>query len=177
MVTLFFDRALLPSGWAEKVRIIVGDGLITAVNIGVEPAAGDERCAMGLPGMANVHSHAFQRAMAGLAETRGPTNDTFWTWREAMYRFAGLMTPDDAEAVAAQLYVEMLEAGFTRVGEFHYLHHDRDGCPYANCAEMGERIAAAAAAGVTTAVVATRSGDENRDDNITADPPIIRPGG
>ncbi len=95
--------------------------------------------------MANVHSHAFQRAMAGLTEVRGPTGDTFWTWREAMYRFVGRMTPDDVEAVAAQLYVEMLEAGFTRVGEFHYLHHDRDGRPYANRAEMAERIAAAAA--------------------------------
>ena len=82
--------------------------------------------------------------MAGLAETRGPSADSFWTWREVMYRFALTMTPDDVEAVAAQLYVEMLEAGFTRVGEFHYLHHDRDGTPYADIAEMAERIAAAA---------------------------------
>ena len=94
--------------------------------------------------MPNLHSHAFQRGMAGLAETRGPSADSFWTWREVMYRFALSMTPDQVEAVAAQLYVEMLEAGFTRVGEFHYLHHDRDGRPYANIAEMAERIAAAA---------------------------------
>ena len=65
--------------------------------------------------------------MAGLAELRGDSTDTFWTWREVMYRFALAMTPDDVEAVAALLYVEMLERGFTRVGEFHYLHHDRDG--------------------------------------------------
>ena len=89
-----------------------------------------------LPGMPNLHSHAFQRGMAGLAEMRGPAADSFWTWREVMYRFALSMTPDEVEAVAAQLYVEMLEAGFTRVGEFHYLHHDRDGTPYANIAEM-----------------------------------------
>jgi formiminoglutamate deiminase len=82
--------------------------------------------------------------MAGLAEVRGSSADTFWTWREVMYRFALTMTPEDAEAVAAQLYVEMLEAGFTRVGEFHYLHHDRDGRPYADIAEMARRIAAAA---------------------------------
>ena len=78
--------------------------------------------------------------MAGLAETRGNVADTFWTWRETMYRFALSMTPEEAEAVATLLYVEMLEQGFTRVGEFHYLHHDRDGAPYANLAEMAERI-------------------------------------
>jgi formiminoglutamate deiminase len=83
--------------------------------------------------------------MAGLAELRGPSADSFWSWREVMYRFALSMTPDQVEAVAAQLYVEMLEAGFSRVGEFHYLHHDRDGQPYANIAEMAERITAAAA--------------------------------
>jgi formiminoglutamate deiminase len=83
--------------------------------------------------------------MAGLTERRGATSYTFWTWREVMYHFALTMTPDEVEAVAAQLYVEMLEAGFCRVGEFHYLHHDRDGTPYDNLAEMAERIAAAAA--------------------------------
>ena len=145
MATIFFDRALLPGGWAAAVRVTITDGLIAAVARDAQPVAGEERHAIGLPGVANVHSHAFQRAMAGLTEVRGPTGDTFWTWREAMYRFVGRMTPDDVEAVAAQLYVEMLEAGFTRVGEFHYLHHDRDGRPYANHAEMAERIAAAAA--------------------------------
>ena len=94
--------------------------------------------------MPNLHSHAFQRGMAGLAETRGPGADSFWSWREVMYRFALSMTPDHVEAVAAQLYAEMLEAGFSRVGEFHYLHHDVDGRPYADIAEMAARIAAAA---------------------------------
>src|SRR6185312_16092358 len=83
--------------------------------------------------------------MAGLAETRGPGADSFWSWREVMYRFALSMTPNQVEAVASQLYVEMLEAGFCRVGEFHYLHHDRDGSPYANISELAERIGAAIA--------------------------------
>jgi formiminoglutamate deiminase len=94
--------------------------------------------------MPNLHSHAFQRAMAGLAERRGPGDDTFWSWRETMYRFALSMSPEQVEATAAQLYIEMLEAGFGRVGEFHYLHHDHDGRAYANPGEMAERIAAAA---------------------------------
>ena len=96
------------------------------------------------PAAANLHSHAFQRAMAGLAEVRGKGNDTFWTWRETMYRFALMMSPDDVEAVAAQLYVEMLEAGFAAVAEFHYLHHAPDGSPYAEPAEMAGRILSAA---------------------------------
>ena len=82
--------------------------------------------------------------MAGLAERRGPQADSFWTWREVMYRFLARLTPDDVEAIAAFAYMEMLEAGFTTVGEFHYLHHDSDGRPYADLGEMAERIAAAA---------------------------------
>ena len=97
-----------------------------------------------LPGMVNLHSHAFQRGMAGLGERAGTGEDSFWTWREVMYRFLDHLTPDDVEAIATMAYVEMLEAGYTRVCEFHYLHHDIDGRPYANLAEMAERIAAAA---------------------------------
>ena len=89
------------------------------------------------PGCRNVHSHGFQRGMAGLTEYRGPEADNFWSWRELMYRFVARMTPDDLEAVTAQAYVEMLEGGFTRVGEFHYVHHDPTGMPYANPAETG----------------------------------------
>jgi formimidoylglutamate deiminase len=96
------------------------------------------------PGMVNLHSHAFQRGMAGLAERAGTTDDSFWTWRDVMYRFLDHLTPDDVEAIATLAYVEMLEAGYTRVVEFHYLHHDVDGRPYAKIAEMAERIAAAA---------------------------------
>ncbi|HEX7340396.1 MAG TPA: formimidoylglutamate deiminase [Rhodanobacteraceae bacterium] len=97
-----------------------------------------------LPGMVNLHSHAFQRAMAGLAERRGAGDDSFWTWRETMYAFASRLTPDDLLAIAAQLYVEMLKAGYTHVCEFHYLHHQPDGTPYANPAAMSEAIIAAA---------------------------------
>ena len=143
---LHFDRALTPEGWRGDVRLTVKSGAIASVDVGVKARAGDERFALGVPGMANVHSHAFQRAMAGFAERRGPSADNFWSWRETMYRFALAMTPNEVEAVAAQAYVEMLEAGFTRVGEFHYLHHAPDGRPYDHVAEMSERIAAAAEA-------------------------------
>jgi formimidoylglutamate deiminase len=144
MATLFFDEALLPQGFARNVRISVAGGLIAGVEAGATARPGEERHAIGLPGMPNLHSHAFQRGMAGLAEVRGSSSDSFWTWRDVMYRFALAMSPEDVEAVAAQLYVEMLEEGFTRVGEFHYLHHDRDGEPYANLGEMAARIAVAA---------------------------------
>jgi formimidoylglutamate deiminase len=144
VTAIFAEQALLADGWHSNVRITAAHGRIATVEPNVAALPGDERHSILLPGMPNLHSHAFQRGMAGLAETRGPAADSFWSWREVMYRFALSMTPDQVEAVAAQLYVEMLEAGFSRVGEFHYLHHDRDGRPYANLAEMAERIAAAA---------------------------------
>jgi formiminoglutamate deiminase len=144
MTALFFEEALLPSGWASNIRIEIAGSYITSVETGARASHDDERHAFGLPGMPNVHSHAFQRGMAGLAEIRAPDCDTFWTWRETMYRFALAMSPEDLQAVAALCYVEMLESGFTRVGEFHYLHHDRDGRHYANPAEMAGRIIAAA---------------------------------
>ena len=138
-------RALLPQGWASDVRIEVADGRVHSVSSGIPAQSGEEACALLLPAVPNLHSHAFQRAMAGLAEVRGPGDDSFWSWRTLMYRFALSMSPDQVEAVAAQLYMEMLEAGFSRVGEFHYLHHDKDGQHYANIAEMAERVAAASA--------------------------------
>ena len=144
MASLFFAEALLPEGWAHGVRIEIADGHIAAIDQDTSARPEDERHAIGLPGLPNLHSHAFQRGMAGLAEIRGPASDSFWTWRDRMYRFVGAMDPDDVEALAAQAYMEMLEAGFTRVAEFHYLHHDRDGWPYANLAELAERIGAAA---------------------------------
>ena len=144
MNSLFADTALLPGGWANHVRLELSRGRIAKITADAAAQPGDERAAILIPGMPDVHSHAFQRGMAGLAETRGPGADSFWSWREVMYRFALSMTPDQVEAVAAQLYVEMLEAGFSRVGEFHYLHHDVDGRPYADIAEMAARIAAAA---------------------------------
>ncbi len=142
--TLQLDKALTPEGWRRDVRVTLQSGVISALEIGAAAREGDERHALGVPGIANIHSHAFQRAMSGLAERRGPATDNFWSWRETMYRFALEMTPDQVEAVAAQAYVEMLEAGFTRVGEFHYLHHAPDGRSYDDVAEMSGRILAAA---------------------------------
>jgi formimidoylglutamate deiminase len=138
-----FQSALLPDGWAANVRVGIANGALASVERNVAPRAGDDRASVGLPGIANVHSHAFQRGMAGLTEHRGPNADSFWTWRELMYRFVGRITPDDAETFAAQAYMEMLEAGFTRVGEFHYLHHDPSGRPYAALGEMVARVVAA----------------------------------
>lgn len=143
MTTLFAAVALLPTGWARDVRIVVEGGNFVSVSSRVGAEGADERHNLIVPAVANLHSHAFQRAMSGLAERRGPGDDSFWSWRSVMYKFALSMTPDDVEAVASQLYVEMLEAGFARVGEFHYLHHNADGTPYANIGEMAERIAAA----------------------------------
>jgi formiminoglutamate deiminase len=143
---LWLETALLTDGWADRVRIRHDGGRISAIEIGVDSVSGDERVAIGVPGLANIHSHAFQRGMAGLAETRGRPDDDFWGWREVMYRFVDRLDPDDVEAIAALAFSEMLESGFTRVGEFHYLHHDLDGQPYADPAELAGRIAAAASA-------------------------------
>ena len=140
---LFAKEALLPDGWQRDVLIEIEGDLITrvtpnAVANGAEIAAGAV-----IPGMPNLHSHAFQRAMAGLTERSGPGGDNFWAWREQMYRFLERITPEDNEVIATQLYIEMLKAGYTSVAEFHYLHHDERGNPYANPAEMAERIIAA----------------------------------
>jgi formiminoglutamate deiminase len=142
---LFFDQALLPSGWARDVRVTVADGTTVAVAQDAPRAGADHVPGIAVPGLPNLHSHGFQRGMAGLAERRGPTADSFWTWREVMYHFLQRLSPDDVEAITAFAYMEMLEAGFTTVGEFHYLHHDVDGRPYANLGETAERIAAASA--------------------------------
>jgi cytosine/adenosine deaminase-related metal-dependent hydrolase len=127
--SLWFDTALLPGGWARQVRLSIAGGVIRAIAVGAPREPGDERHAVGLPGLPNLHSHAFQRAMAGLTEARvAPEGsrlaDSFWSWRALMYRFIDRLGPDDVEAIAALAFSEMLEAGFTRVGEFHYLHHD-----------------------------------------------------
>jgi formiminoglutamate deiminase len=145
MPSFHLDHAFLPSGFARDVRLEVANGLISAVTPGAAPDGAERIAGIAIPGMPNLHSHAFQRGMAGLAERRGPANDTFWTWREVMYRFLGRLSPEDVEAIAAYAYLEMLEGGYTLVGEFHYLHHDAEGRPYADLAELSGRIAAAAA--------------------------------
>lgn len=149
MPTLWFARALLPEGWADRVRLSIHGTTIAAIETGVEPGPGDERHGAVLPGLCNVHSHGFQRGMAGLSERRGRPDDDFWSWREVMYRFLDRLTPDDIAAITAQAYVEMLESGFTRVGEFHYLHNDVSGARYADRAETaGAIVAAAEASGI-----------------------------
>jgi formimidoylglutamate deiminase len=138
-----FDTALTPEGWRRDVAVSVGPhGAITAVETG--STAGERITGAAIAGTVNLHSHAFQRAMAGLTEHAGAGEDSFWSWRELMYRFVQRMTPDDVEAVAAFAYMEMLEGGFTGVAEFHYLHHQPDGTPYDNVAEMAQRHGAAA---------------------------------
>jgi len=136
--------ALLADGWHDAVLIeITDEGRIGALRRGVPPPAGAEQLAGPLlPGMPNLHSHAFQRALAGLAERR--TGADFWGWRALMYRFLEHLGPEELEAIAAWLYCEMLEAGYTAVGEFHYLHHDPAGRRYADPAEMSLRLLAAA---------------------------------
>ena len=143
---LWFASALLPEGWKRNVRVELNGGLIASVESDRVPEPMDDRYSAALPGMPNVHSHTFQRAMAGLTEIRGDSDDSFWTWRETMYRFLDRLDPDDVEAIAALAFAEMLESGFTHVAEFHYLHHDRDGGNYSRLAETSERIVAAAEA-------------------------------
>ena len=141
---LHLETALTPEGWRRDVVVHIDHGVIARIEPAGEGAADDRISGVAVPGLPNLHSHAFQRAMAGLTERRGSEADSFWTWREQMYRFVGRLTPDDLEAIAALAYMEMLEAGFTWVAEFHYLHHQPDGRPYDNVAEMSERIVAAA---------------------------------
>ena len=137
--------ALLPTGWARDVRIALDDtGTIVSVAQDA-PSDGAERLAgPAMPGFPNLHSHAFQRGMAGLAERAVAPGEDFWSWRGTMYRFVAGLTPEHVEAIAAQLFVEMLSAGYTAVGEFHYVHHQADGTPYADRAELSRRVIAAA---------------------------------
>ncbi len=139
---LFFRHALLPFGWAQNVTVNIISGLISDIEVNTLPDGATYDIA--LPGMVNLHSHSFQRAMAGLAEVRHASSDSFWTWRDLMYRFALQMSPDDIAVVATQAFVEMLEGGFCHVAEFHYLHHAPDGQEYDDIGEMAVRIAEAA---------------------------------
>ncbi|MFM5918651.1 MAG: formimidoylglutamate deiminase [Novosphingobium sp.] len=142
---LHFAEALLPGGWARDVRVEIAAGRFGKIESGVPAQPRDARHMVALPSLPNVHSHAFQRGMAGMAERRGTSADSFWTWREAMYHFLDRMSPDDVMAIAALAYAEMLESGFTRVGEFHYLHHDPAGAAYSgNGTAMAEAVAQAA---------------------------------
>jgi len=144
MKQVWAKSALLPSGWAQDVLIDIGmDGRIADVTTGA-PQSGQDYGIL-LPAPVNAHSHAFQRAMAGLTEARGPNpTDSFWTWRQLMYRFLDRLTPDHVQAITAFVQMEMLEAGYAASVEFHYLHHQPGGAPYDVLAEMSDRVVAAA---------------------------------
>tara|TARA_R110000850_G_scaffold23686_2_gene69851 strand:- start:1422 stop:2789 length:1368 start_codon:yes stop_codon:yes gene_type:complete len=137
-------QALTPKGWQNDLEITIDtDGRIASV--GVPRQSPTDRVALLLPAPLNLHSHAFQRAMAGLTEAHGPDpRDSFWSWRHLMFKFLEQLTPDHVEAIAALVFMEMLEAGYGAVAEFHYLHHDVGGAPYDSLAEMSQRITAAA---------------------------------
>lgn len=146
MTIIHARQALLPEGWADAVTVTLDGGRIAAVSTGAPAPAHATRVGVLLPAPANIHSHAFQRAMAGLTERRGPDpSDSFWTWRRLMYRFLEALTPEDVTAIAAFVQMEMLEAGYGASVEFHYLHHAPGGAPYDNLAEMSVSIAEAAA--------------------------------
>jgi formimidoylglutamate deiminase len=142
--TIFASQALLPTGWAADVLLEWNDdGCLTRVEPGSRAAGAGVRGPV-VPAMPNLHSHAFQRAIAGLTEYRAQASDSFWSWRTLMYRFALRLDPAQLEAIAFGLYVEMLEAGYTTVCEFHYVHHDTDGRPYADDAELAHALLRAA---------------------------------
>jgi formiminoglutamate deiminase len=169
MTGLFADWALLPEGWRSHVRVTISqDGFIESVTPNISAHSTDQRLPGKLlvPAPGNLHSHAFQRAMAGHAETRNEGHGSFWTWRETMYGFLAQLDPDDIEAIAAFAYMEMLETGFAAVGEFHYLHHAANGTAYENPAEMAQRIIAASkrtGMGLTLLpVLYERGGTDNR---------------
>ena len=145
MIEGWCEHALLPTGWSRGVRLMAGDdGRWREVVAGVEQGGLPLLGRYVLPGMPNLHSHAFQRAMAGHAERYGRPDDSFWTWREEMYRHAGRISPEQLHVIARWLYAELLECGYTRVAEFHYLHHGPDGRPYAPATAMADALIAAA---------------------------------
>ena len=142
---LFARHALIASDWAENVRFSVDEtGSITHLERGAVADSATILDGPVVPGMPNVHSHAFQRAMAGLTERAGPDGDDFWTWRQLMYDFQAQLDPGDISAITAQLYIELLKHGYTAVGEFHYLHNQPDGNAYDEPAELSLAVVGAA---------------------------------
>ncbi|WP_034944962.1 formimidoylglutamate deiminase [Erwinia oleae] len=149
MARYFAPRAMLEDGWQHDVLIEVNDaGAIEALTPDASADGAERLTGAVVPAMVNLHSHAFQRAMAGLAEVAGDPQDSFWTWRELMYRMVQRLSPQQVGAIAAQLYVDMLKGGYSQVAEFHYLHHDPDGQPYQDDDMLRQLIAAAERAGI-----------------------------
>lgn len=145
MSSLYAHKVLLPQGWASNVRLHWNkNGELSQIEHDATQLANEPQAQWVLPGMSNLHSHAFQRAMAGMTEMAGEGKDSFWTWRDLMYRYALHITPEQIQAIAAQLYAECLRHGYTAVCEFHYLHRNQEGRFYARPAEMAERVIAAA---------------------------------
>lgn len=141
---VFARQAFLPGGWRQDVRLQWEKGHFSHIETYPTPREGDRVVDIAVPPLTSLHSHAFQRAMAGLAETRRDPADSFWTWRKQMYALASRITPKDMRVIAAQLYLEMLKAGFSQVGEFHYLHRAPDGNAYDDTAEMALSVVQAA---------------------------------
>jgi formimidoylglutamate deiminase len=135
---LFAERILLSSGWQQQQTLTIENGVITAIENGYIDGA--EKVGVVIPGMVNCHSHAFQRAFAGFSEQGSEGQDSFWTWRSIMYKFIDQLTSENAQTIATQLYIEMLKMGYTRVAEFHYLHHEINGDNHAELAEMAKAI-------------------------------------
>ena len=145
MTRIRAEQALLTTGWARDVAVTLDGARIARIEPDSAPRAGDIAVGALLPAPANLHSHAFQRAMAGMTERRGPSDsDSFWTWRQLMFRFLDQLTPEDVQAIAAFVQMEILEAGYGASVEFHYLHHAPGGTPYADPAEMAARVVRAA---------------------------------
>ncbi len=146
MKIIHSDSALTPSGWQRDFEVCIDeDGTIGYA--GAQKSTANTKVSLLLPAPVNLHSHTFQRAMTGLTEMRGPSStDSFWTWRNLMYRFLDRLNPDHIEAIAALAFMEMLESGFGSVAEFHYLHHAAGGAPYDKLSELSDRIVAAAEA-------------------------------
>ena len=152
-LSLFAGNALTAEGWQRDVRVDIDvRGTIAAVQPGASSDAAERVKGPLISGMPNLHSHAFQRAIAGRTGRAGTDGDSFWTWRAAMYAFLDRVDADAFAAIAAQAYIEMLKVGYTSVAEFHYVHHDPNGKPYDDPAELARRIVAAAA---TTGIALT----------------------
>jgi len=144
MQSIFANRVRMPNGWKHNVRVNIKAGIIADITSDQSPQNGDMIVDTLLPALGNLHSHTFQRAMAGMTEFRAAGKDSFWTWRTLMYKFIDHMTPEQYQAIAALVFMEMLEAGYSSVGEFHYVHHQPGGVRYDNVTELSERIFAAA---------------------------------
>ncbi|UWQ91109.1 formimidoylglutamate deiminase [Rhodobacteraceae bacterium M382] len=144
MQTIFAQRARTDAGWQRNVRVSHKNGKITAIETDVTPQQGDIMVDVLLPALANLHSHSFQRAMAGMTEVRAAGRDSFWTWRTLMYQFMQNVTPEQYQAIAALVFMEMQEAGYASVGEFHYVHHQNGGGRFDQVSELSQRVFSAA---------------------------------